>query len=232
MQKKNRRNSSKYPALDKKLNLKARFDYIEADYLDGVVNEKGELVIRAATEAEKKWLNQYYEESVIGNFLWHPELRKLNKQKTSLIKCKYVRQMEVQVKQLTSEGAPKQIITNIKKTMKITKQQNAEVNSRKIKEIEDKMQEIREQVMLYPDKEDHKQVYAENNARNRCIYTKSKITGNLVNLGHKPELEDVYMSYSVLSNYEDILINEIDGKYEDEGEIISNLGLDNYLKEE
>lgn len=74
---KNRRSLAKYPALKKKFNLKMRQDSIELDYINGVKNEDGEMVIRPLNDAEKKWYNAFIEETVNANFLHDPELRKL-----------------------------------------------------------------------------------------------------------------------------------------------------------
>jgi hypothetical protein len=64
----NRRSSAKYPALKKELNIKTRHDYIEPDYINGVVDSEGNKVIRALTHEEKEWLNKFYEEYIITNF--------------------------------------------------------------------------------------------------------------------------------------------------------------------
>lgn len=49
------------------MNTKVRKDYIEADYINGVKNSKGETVIRALTEEEKAWLNDFYGEFINAN---------------------------------------------------------------------------------------------------------------------------------------------------------------------
>jgi len=65
----NRRSKAKYPALDPTLNLRTRYEEIEQNqYINGVKNDDGELVIRALTEAEKDWLNRFNEETVNANF--------------------------------------------------------------------------------------------------------------------------------------------------------------------
>jgi hypothetical protein len=63
-----RRKRAKHPALKPGLNTKGRLDYIEADYINGVRDENGVLVIRPLTEEEKDWLNQFYQETIITNF--------------------------------------------------------------------------------------------------------------------------------------------------------------------
>lgn len=63
-----RRSKCKYPALERSLNLKSRRYYIEPDYINGVISEDGEQVIRPLNEEEKAWLNKFYEETVVTKF--------------------------------------------------------------------------------------------------------------------------------------------------------------------
>ena len=67
-QKKSKRDRAKYPALKRELNTKVRRYYIEPDYIDGVVNEKGEQVIRPLNDEEKAWLNKFYKEVIVTSF--------------------------------------------------------------------------------------------------------------------------------------------------------------------
>lgn len=65
----NRRSKAKYPALDPTLNLRTRYEEIEQNqYINGVKNDNGEIVIRELTSAEKDWLNRFNEEFVNANF--------------------------------------------------------------------------------------------------------------------------------------------------------------------
>ena len=93
--------------MDPHLNIKTRFEEIEQDqYIDGVKDDDGNVVIRALTDKEKDWLNRFNEEFVNANFS-HP--------------------------------------------------------GKKVK----------------ADKASRKKAYDKNNARNRCIYTKAKASGQL-----------------------------------------------------
>ncbi len=56
MKKKNKRNNTKYPALNPSLNLKTRTDLLDYDYLDKL-NDK-----------EKEWLNRFTEEYTHAKF--------------------------------------------------------------------------------------------------------------------------------------------------------------------
>ena len=104
--KKTGREKVKNPALKRQYNLKVRRDYIEPDYIDGVYNDNGELLIRALTDEEKEWLNKFYEETVCASF--------------------------------------------------------------------------KGEESLYTEKEDRREIYSENNARNRCLYNKAKKTNRLM----------------------------------------------------
>lgn len=65
----NRRSKAKYPALDPTLNLRTRYEEIEQNqYINGVKNDNGEIVIRELTHSEKDWLNRFNEEFVNANF--------------------------------------------------------------------------------------------------------------------------------------------------------------------
>ena len=77
------------------------------------------------------------------------------------------------------------------------------------------MQDVREAVLLYPDKEDHKQFYNENNKRNVCIYNTCKKTGTLLEL--TTDTYDAFLA-KALDNVdcEMVIVNQIEKKDEDE----------------
>jgi hypothetical protein len=52
----NKREATKYPALDPALNLRSRFELFDQDYIDQL------------TEKEKRWLNDFNEEFINANF--------------------------------------------------------------------------------------------------------------------------------------------------------------------
>lgn len=58
------RSKVKYPGLKRKYCHRDRQDYWEGDYVDGVKNAEGDIVIRPLNEEEKAWLNAFNEEEV------------------------------------------------------------------------------------------------------------------------------------------------------------------------
>jgi hypothetical protein len=223
--KSNKRSKAKYPALKKELNLKSREDYIEPDYVNGVRDESGKMVIRPLTNEEKEFLNDFYAETIITDFLHDPDLKILWNKKKSLINNNHVNEIKKQIKELREESPVKNKarINELKKIVRLTKQQNAEIFREKIEEIERQMQEIREENLLYPDKEDHKQFYGANNARNNCLYNKLKSMKQIIN--YDPEYDNIFCSIknnmfdNGKDNYEDKLIDELEREdYEEEEE--------------
>jgi hypothetical protein len=81
--KKSKRSKVKWPNLRKDYNLKARRDYIEPDYINGVKDSKGNQVMRALTNEEKDWLDQFYKETVNAD-LRNPEFYKTKEEKKKI----------------------------------------------------------------------------------------------------------------------------------------------------
>lgn len=66
----------KYNLLDKKGTISIRHDYIETDYVNGVKDDKGELVIRPMNASEKAWLSQFISETEHGNLNGSEEIKR------------------------------------------------------------------------------------------------------------------------------------------------------------
>jgi hypothetical protein len=205
-----KREKSKYPALQKGLNLSSRKDYIEPDYVKGVYDANGQMLIRPLTEDEMQFLNQYYEESVVTNFYHDPELRKLNKLKRSIIEDDTVKTMQKEVKRLreTDRKLHSRRIRELKEIIKITKKQNEETYSERLELIEEELQELREDKLLYPDTDDHKAFYNHNNSRNNCIFNKYRSMNQLMYLDNKQI--DYALMQDIIQNAdceEDFIVN-------------------------
>lgn len=135
-----KRKKPKRRYLDRKLNLKARRDYIETFYVNGVKGADGEYALRPLTEEEKDWLNQYYREVVNAD------------------------------------------------------RRNSE---------------------LYETDEEWKEIYGENNARNRCLYNQAKKTGKLIKLNYK-DYDDITVKKLEGLDTEHIIIHDRDLDVEEE----------------
>lgn len=211
-----KRSRTKYPALNKGVNLSSRKDYIEPDYVDGVFNKDGKKVIRSLTEKEKAWLNQWYEEAIVTNFYHDKELKTLNKMKKNIIEDDAVEELKSQVKELQKDKKTNaKQIKDLKEIIHLTKKQNEEIYADKLFEIEQELQELREEKLLYPDKEDHKQFYNENNARNFCIFNKSRISGKLVDFDIV-SYDDLIGKRLESLDLEDLLVHEIEHEIHDQ----------------
>jgi len=177
-----RRKKAKYPALEKGLNIKSRKDYIEVDYINGIKGDAGEYAIRPLNESELEFLNKFYEETIVTNFAHDPRIKHLNKKKKDIIEDKTVLMLKDQLKQMQDQHVDKSKIRKQKEIIKLTKQQNEETYNKELENIELELQELRDDVLLYPNKEDHKEFYRENNNRNACLYNMAKKTYKLLSI--------------------------------------------------
>jgi hypothetical protein len=178
--KRNRREAKKYPALERGVNLCSRRYYIEADYIDGVYDKDGRELIPPLPEEAKKFLNQFYEETIVTNFQHDPDIRKLNKVKKNIIEDDTVKEITSQIKELKKN--PKLNAERIKELFeirKLIKKQNEETYAERLCDIEEELQEARESKLLYPNPEDHKKFYTENNKRNVCLFNQKQKTGSM-----------------------------------------------------
>lgn len=183
---KSKREKAKYPALDKGLNTSSRKDYIEPEYINGVYDNEGNELIRPLTDDEKSFLNQYYEEAIVTNFYHEPELRRLNKKKNQIIEDDTVKNMQKRLKVLRQDKTKnKKEIRQLEEIIRLTKKQNLETYADQLEEIEQELDELRQEFLLYPDREDHKAFYNENNSRNNCLYNKFRSMNQLMFLDVK-----------------------------------------------
>lgn len=191
----------KYPALKKSSNTKARRSAIEVDYVDGVYNDKGEQVIRPLNEKEKEWLNQYYEETVRTNFFHGKGMDDKRKEIKNILECDEFKKLSEEQKTcLTTAGKAR-----IKELKKLIKEQNRD-DSEVIEELEQELQDLRKKYLLYPDPEDHKKFYTENNKRNNDVLNKAFIEE------YTPELMDeIYLKHTENLDYEEEIIRLIEG---------------------
>lgn len=176
---KTRRQKEKHPNLKKNLNLKARRDYIDTHYIDGVRNEKGEMVIRPMNEEEKKWLDDFYGEHLNASFTENPLMDTRSDEERESIKK--------ELKRVKKE------LNGIQK--KINEFQVG------INQLEDAKTLLEEEYKELYSMDVKKQVYDENNARNRCLYNHAKKRGKLVKLNQR--------------NYDDPGVNTLRGYDED-----------------
>lgn len=210
----NRRNQVKYPGISKNKNLPSRQDYIEPEYINGVLNEKDELVIRALNDEELEFLSKFYEETISTNFLHNDKLKKLNKFKRMIIEDSVVQELKKELEKV--KKTDKKRAKELKHIIKITKKQNEEVYAEKLKDLEEEMQALRDEHLLYSNKEYHKELYKENNSRNFCLFNKYKTSFRLDSINENI-LE--HMKNKYYENGEDDMINTIEqSKWEEEEE--------------
>jgi len=210
-----KRSDTKYPGIVKKKNLPSRQDYIEPYYINGVLDQDDNIVIRPLTEKELEFLNKFYEETISTNFLHNDKLRKLNSLKRQIIEDSTVFELKKTLEEALKQNDKNQISV-LKKTIKLTKKQNEEIYADKLEEIEEEIQQLREEYLLHPDKEQHKELYKENNSRNSCLFNKYKTAFKLDHLDEK--LQEYYVD-DFYKNTEDDIIDQIEReKWEDEEE--------------
>lgn len=106
MKKKNRRNSTKYPALKPEFNLKTRSDVLDYDYLDKL------------SQKELEWLNQFTEEYTNARF---------DKKKKTIMKEK-LNPEPVKI-EVIENGGPNHDITTVIKTKNTYKKQSYDKNN-------------------------------------------------------------------------------------------------------
>jgi len=206
-----KRKKSKFPALNKGVNTLTRKDAMECPYMDGIKDKNGKIVTRAWTEEEKAWMNQFLEETVVTNFLHGKGMKQKNQEKLDILNTDEVKKLKAEKKEAESSAEK----TRLNELLKLAKAQVEDDMEDELEAVENELQELREEHLFYPDKEDHKQFYKENNIRNRDLFNKLKNQGYLIDLTE--ETYDKFMSERFDGiDVELALINEIEGEDEDE----------------
>jgi len=159
------RSQQKYPCLEKRFNLKLRDEFIDNDYIDGVFDDKGNMVIRPLNDKEKEWLNQFNREYINANFNGTSEIKKTAKE---LMVCK--------------------------------KKKQTEYVKNKIKKLKIKLRRLRKNTNFYKTHEEEKEIYNENNARNRCLFNRARASSKLISLDTDQEEISKYNLYSENDN--------------------------------
>ncbi len=147
-----------------------RQDYIEPEYVNGVKDLEGNIVIRPLDAKEKKYLNAFYEEVIGANFLHDSILKSLHNE------LKELKQIETPTNEQIERFDYVQMLYF----------------------------ERADKVLLYPNDSDQKKIYGENNARNRCVYNRSKATKKLDELNNETfnDKKDIESSGSSIDQYE------------------------------
>ena len=153
-----------------------RQDYIEPDYVNGVLDKDGNQVIRPLNKPEKDFLNAFYEEVIGANFMHDEILKELHKAMKPL-KAKTT---------LTVQETDDLMRLQIEYYMRA------------------------DEVLLISDPEEQKKIYGENNARNRCVYNRSKSIGILDALNDETYDEFHKNAYNRHDSGENMIINLVE----------------------
>ncbi len=166
--KQTRRSKTKYPNLKKSMNLKARRDYIETHYVNGMksVTGDGSEGIRALTVEEKEWLNTFYGEYVNASFT-----------KSDLDIHSHDEGTEQRIMDV------RDALTMYK--AKIKKNKMAKEDWIAYNDFKDELYEI----------DYYKNSTDRNNQRNRCLYNETKKRGMLVKRSPKEMDDDTIKKY-------------------------------------
>ena len=205
------RDSVKYPALDRRYNTKARRYIIETDYISGVKDSDGNQVIRPLDEKEKEWLNQFYTESVNADFYKDPRIKEIKEIIKELI---FTTEVEDLIEQYRNSKNPK-FVKETKMKVRDLKKENRENSLDLIEALEDQIQDVLDEVNLFPSEESRVELYRENYLRNQDLFNLIKRTGKMINL----DLEeyDKFTSRRVSGiDAEHLLIESIEGNLDDE----------------
>ena len=147
----------KYNPLNKNGAPATRRDFIEADYVNGVVNDRGEQVMRPLVASEIEWLAQFYSETEHDNFAKTEESEKAQENLTLLNR---------EIRHAKKNGLSTEEVLELKveaeRVEKELVQLRAETNT------------------FYPEDKDRKEIYKKNNDRKNDIFNVAKASGKLI----------------------------------------------------
>lgn len=138
--------------------MKTRREFIEADYVNGVYDSAGNLVIRPMTPEETQWLSQFYAETEHGNFQKTQEIEAQEELIKSLRK-----KLKKERKGMTSEMVL-ELKQQIEEAQKLLVHLRAETNT------------------FYPEEEDRYEIYRRGYERKLDVYNVAKSTNRMKNL--------------------------------------------------
>ena len=144
--------SKDFDSLQKGGTLKTRKDFIETEYVNGVRDENGNLVIRPLAREEREWLAQYYREAENINFNKTDEIKKEHEKLRKLIRKHRPYKDEV------GEEHPK-VVAQRQKLEFLREESNT----------------------LFVNEKQRKELYRQDNDRRADIFNLAKQSGNLVN---------------------------------------------------
>jgi len=187
VEKKSRRSKTKYKNIDPNFNVKSRKDYLEGyNYINGVRNKDGETVIRELTEEEKEWLDKFYAETIVTDFYHTPELKQAKKTLSNMelkigkeIKSENIIELEEEIKLTKDEDSLKRLN---KKLIRLYKNIGKKESTDELEALRSDLRTLQSDQLLYSNPDDQKEIYRENNIRNKCLYNYSKKQGNLIGL--------------------------------------------------
>jgi len=136
--------------------VKNRRDFIEADYVDGVFNEKGEQTIRALNEVEREFLSQFYAEEVHGNFAKTKEIS-------------------------AQEAVHKQLNRQMRETRKLISSEEVLELQIEIDKAYKKLVHLRSETnTFYPEDADRHEIFKNGNNRREDVFNRAKSANKLI----------------------------------------------------
>lgn len=148
-----KKHKNKFDPLRKNGTLMTRRDFVETDYVNGVKDSDGRVVMRPLTKEEKEWLSQYYQEAENVNFNKTEEIKDEHEKLRKAIK-KYR-----PYKEMYGEEHPK--VVNQRTKLKSLREES---NS------------------FFVEDSQRRELFKQDNDRRNDIFNVAKQTGTLVNL--------------------------------------------------